>query len=46
MDRFLQEVSDEAHVWMLMHREVRIVEHPRALFLNKGREGINDLQAG
>jgi hypothetical protein len=35
MDRFPQEVTNEAHMRMLMHRDVRVAEHPRPLSQTK-----------
>jgi hypothetical protein len=32
MDRYLQEVTDEAHMRMLMQREVQLTEHPRHFY--------------
>ena len=42
MDRFRQEVSDEAHMRTLMHWEVHLTSHPRPLF----REGAGKENEG
>ena len=39
MDRFLQEVTDEAHMRMLMHREVRLAE-PHVISLRRERSAL------